>query len=114
MREFTSLTKAFSDPIRLRILLALRGGELCVGDLVSVIRGPQPTISRHLAYLRKAGLVSGRDKGQWIFYRLAPARTDFHKKLLDCLKHCFDGVSDVKTDSLRVARIRKSGGCCPD
>jgi predicted transcriptional regulator len=46
--------RAFSDRTRLRILRLLLGGELCVGDIVSAIRVPQPTASRHLAYLRKA------------------------------------------------------------
>ena len=49
--------RAFSDPTRLRILGLLRGGERCVCELVDILRCPQPKASRHLAYLRKAGLV---------------------------------------------------------
>src|SRR5262249_30865168 len=72
--------RAFSDPTRLRILSMLRGGELCVCHIVEVLRVPQPKASRHLAYLRKCGLVLARKQGQWNYYRLAKARSDLHRK----------------------------------
>ena len=81
--------RAFSDPIRLRILNLIQSGELCVCDLVEVLELPQPTISRHLSYLRRARLVSVRQEQSWNFYRLSPARSTFHTKLLDCLGSCF-------------------------
>lgn len=105
--------RAFSDPTRLRILHLLQGGELCVGDLVTIIQVPQPTASRHLAHLRRAGLVATRKDGIWTYYVLAAARTPFHQKLLECLTHCFDEVPKLKTDASRAARIRQAGGCCP-
>lgn len=104
---------AFSDPTRLRILHLLRDGELCVGDLVTILDLPQPTVSRHLGYLRRSGLVSARKQGLWIFYQLAAATTEAHEKLLDCLAACFADVPVLKTDQRRGARLRKSGGCCP-
>ena len=58
-----SMFRAFSDRTRLRILHVLQGGELCVGDIVEVLQAPQPRISRHLAYLRKAKLVTVRKSG---------------------------------------------------
>ncbi|MEO8036736.1 MAG: metalloregulator ArsR/SmtB family transcription factor [Acidobacteriota bacterium] len=76
---------AFSDPTRLRILHLLRDGELCVGDLVATLGLPQSTTSRHLAYLRRSSLVETRKSGLWTYYSLAPAKSDFHRKLLDCL-----------------------------
>jgi len=63
--------RAFSDPVRLRILHLLQSGEFCVGDIVKVLRLPQPRVSRHLAYLRRAGLVKVRQNGLWKFYSLA-------------------------------------------
>lgn len=77
--------RALSDRTRLRILNLLRGGELCVCDLVDVLDVPQPTASRHLAYLRKAGLVLARKEGLWHYYRLSPSTSPFHEKLLGCL-----------------------------
>jgi ArsR family transcriptional regulator, arsenate/arsenite/antimonite-responsive transcriptional repressor len=105
--------RAFSDQTRLRILHLLQGGELCVADLVKAIQVPQPTASRHLAYLRRAGLVATRKDGIWIYYTLATAQTPFHRKLLECLAHCFDEVRELKTDATRAARLRQRSGCCP-
>ena len=105
--------RAFSDRTRLRILNVLRGGELCVGDIVESLRAPQPRVSRHLAYLRKAGLVLVRKSGLWSHYSLAATKTPFHRKLLECLATCFGEVPELRADSTRAARIRKFGGCCP-
>jgi len=105
--------RAFSDRTRLRILCVLQEGELCVGDIVEILRAPQPRVSRHLAYLRKANLVVARKSGQWSHYSLAPAKTPFHRKLLECLAKCFGEVPEIKADSARAAKVRKSGGCCP-
>lgn len=105
--------RAFSDRTRLRILHILLGGELCVGDIVEILLAPQPRVSRHLAYLRKANLVVVRKSGLWSHYSLAPAKTPFHRKLLECLDKCFGEVPELKADSARAAKIRKSGGCCP-
>ena len=94
--------RAFSDRTRLRILNLLRAGELCVCDLVRVIGAPQPTVSRHLAYLRKAGLVTSRKDGLWMYYELAPANNDFHRKLLECLACCFTDVPELAKDAKRL------------
>jgi ArsR family transcriptional regulator, arsenate/arsenite/antimonite-responsive transcriptional repressor len=105
--------RAFSDPIRLRILHLLREQELCVCDLVDILRLPQPTVSRHLSYLRRAGLVDVRQERSWNFYQLMPARTAFHGKILDCLGSCFNDVPELSADSKRARRLRARGGCCP-
>jgi ArsR family transcriptional regulator len=105
--------RAFSDRNRLRILALLRGGEMCVGDIVAALRVPQARASRHLAYLRRAGLVVARKSGLWSYYSLTPARTDFHRNLLDCVGQCFRDVPEVRADAARAAKVRKAGGCCP-
>ena len=105
--------RAFSDPIRLRILHLVQEGELCVCDLVAVLKLPQPTVSRHLSYLRKAGLVNVRQQRSWNFYTLVPGRTVFHKKLLGCLGACFSDVPERSRDLARAREIRARGGCCP-
>ena len=104
----------FANPTRLRIMhLLRRKGELCVGDLVEALRVSQPMASRHLAYLRRAGLVHVRRDGLWKHYSLAPARSSFHKTLLDCLSKCFREVPELAADLHRHERISKRGGCCP-
>ncbi|HEY7309215.1 MAG TPA: metalloregulator ArsR/SmtB family transcription factor [Gemmataceae bacterium] len=106
--------RAFSDRTRLRILHLLLGGEMCVADLVTVLRIEQPSASRHLAYLRKAGLVAVRKAGLWKYYSLASAQTPFHQKLLECLACCFQEVPEIQKDQARARKVREQGGCCPD
>ena len=107
--------RAFSDRTRLRLLYLLRSGETCVCDLVAVLDVPQPKVSRHLAYLRRAGLVQARKDGLWMHYRLAPATTTFHKSLLNCLGCCFSAVPELASDLERLGRSRaacKTSECC--
>ena len=68
----TTVYAALADPTRLRILSLLGDGEICVCHLHASLDVPQPTASRHLAYLRKSGLVEARREGIWMHYRLAP------------------------------------------
>jgi ArsR family transcriptional regulator len=112
-RDVNLLFRAFSDRTRLRILHLVRRGEVCVGDLVRVLRVPQPTASRHLAYLLRAGLVVNRKDGLWSYYALAPARGRFHESLLACLESCFAEVPEFEADDRRHAHLKKVGGCCP-
>jgi ArsR family transcriptional regulator len=105
--------RALADRTRLRILYLLQEGELCVGDLVDILQVPQPTASRHLAYLRRARLVVQRKEGLWSFYSLAPARNPFHAKLLECLAESFASVPELSRDKVRAERIKRTGGCCP-
>jgi ArsR family transcriptional regulator len=105
--------RAFSDRTRLRILHLIQGGECCVGNIVEILGIEQPSASRHLAYLRRAGLVSVRRAGLWCYYSLAPARVPFHQKLLECLACCFVEVPVLRADNARAKRLREAGGCCP-
>ncbi len=105
--------RAFSDRTRLRILSILRGGECCVGNVVDILGIEQPKASRHLAYLRNAGLVRSRRSALWTYYSLAPAVGEFHGKLLECLACCFSEVPQLLEDQAKAERIRGAGGCCP-
>lgn len=106
--------RAFSDPLRLRILHLLREGELCVCDIVTILQVPQPTVSRHLGYLRRAGLIASHRERYWTFYELVPGRTAFHKKLLECLDTCVVDVPALSVDAKRARSIRQRGACCSD
>ena len=114
MPSVDRIFRAFSDRTRLRILSLLKQSELCVGDLVEILKVPQPKVSRHLAYLRRAGLVQTREQGLWNFYRLSPASSSFHKKLIECLGECFGDVPEIARDAGKADALKKSGGCCPD
>jgi ArsR family transcriptional regulator len=71
MREVLDITKALADGSRLRVLLALEGGELCVCQIVELLALAPSTVSKHMAILRQARLVEGRKDGRWMYYRLA-------------------------------------------
>jgi ArsR family transcriptional regulator, arsenate/arsenite/antimonite-responsive transcriptional repressor len=101
--------KAFSDATRLRILHMLQVRELCVCDIVSVLGVPQPKVSRHLSYLKKCGLVRARKDGLWCYYQLAPAKTAFHAKMIECLACCYSDLPAIRKDA---NRLNKQTGCC--
>ena len=108
-----SMFRGFADRTRLRILhLLRRRGEMCVGDLVATLRVPQPTASRHLAYLRRAGLVEVRQDGPWKHYSLSRPRTPAQQALVAGLDR-LGGVPEMAADAKRLRAIRAGGGCCP-
>jgi ArsR family transcriptional regulator, arsenate/arsenite/antimonite-responsive transcriptional repressor len=109
----TAIFKALADPTRVRILHLLRGGPQCVGDLAAVLAISQPKASRHLAYLKRAGLVVDERRGLWCFYGLAQARAGYHRKLLQMLDALAAGSRQSAGDDAALRRLSVSGGCCP-
>lgn len=97
------LFKGFADPTRLRILNMLAAGELCVCDLVELLELPQPTVSRHLAYLRRSGLVTMTREWKFAHYRLAEPTHDVHGTLVACIRSCFAGIPTL--DAERSAAV---------
>lgn len=78
------LFKALSDETRLRSLLLIQAEqELCVCELMQALEESQPKVSRHLAQLRKFGLLTDRRQGQWVFYRLNPALPKWANAVID-------------------------------
>jgi ArsR family transcriptional regulator len=111
--ESTQTLKAFADPVRLRLLNLLSGerDEVCVCHLFEALGLPQPTVSRHLAYLRKHRIVVGRKEGLWVHYRLAKAKTGLQRILLGCLGNCLGDPEVFRQDQERLAgRISCCGG----
>lgn len=105
--------QAFCHRMRLRILHLLDQGEMCVGNIVAILQAPQPKVSRHLAVLKKAKLVTVRREGQWIHYALAPVQSTFHQKLLECAANCFHEVTEIRGDKERIEAMRSlDNGCC--
>jgi len=78
--------RALADHTRLRLLNLMRGDEVCVCFFTEILGTHQPKISRHLAYLRRAGIVSARRQGQWMHYRvMAPENADAARVLQDVM-----------------------------
>ena len=71
MRDFMSVTKALSDENRVRILMALTVGELCVCQIIELLELAPSTVSKHMLILKHARLVDARKNGKWVYYRLA-------------------------------------------
>ena len=114
LSDLDELFKGFADPTRIRILNLLVAGELCVCDLVNILELPQPTVSRHLAYLRAAGLVLVTRESKFAHYRLADPGNGVHRNLLDCVRGCFVGIKSLDAERRRaVKRIaeRESDPC---
>ena len=95
--------KALADQTRLRIIGLLRAGEICVCDIHGSLGLPQPTVSRHLAYLRKSGLVATRKEGLWVHYRLAELPDPVMQAVLDAVTHAIGHVSLGDKDRKRLA-----------
>ena len=112
MKSFASVFKALADESRLRIIsLLFFSGELCVCDIEDVMGCTQTKVSRHLAYLRRAGLVDDRRQGLWMLYSIAKPRSEEQKKTLDFLARVLSANEVARKDAERLAgRIKK--GCC--
>jgi ArsR family transcriptional regulator len=101
------LFAALADPTRLRLLNLIAGREVCVCYLVEILRQSQPKVSRHLAYLRKAGIVAARREGKWMNYRIElpedPAAASILAAAIDSLKN----DREMQADLARLSRA-----CC--
>src|SRR6516165_7742843 len=100
--ESVELLKAVADPVRLRLLHLLVAGEVCVCHLHEALDLPQSTVSRHLAYLRRRGLVVGRKEGLWVYYRVAKPAGELHRQLIACVGTCFKRADTMKQDRQRL------------
>ena len=103
------LFKALADSTRLRILGLLLAGEVCVCDIHESLKIPQSKTSRHLAYLRRSGLVETRRDGLWIHYRLGKFGDPVLGAISDAVRHALTHVDAVRRDG---ERLEKRTGCC--
>jgi ArsR family transcriptional regulator len=102
VEDLETLFKAFADPTRLRILSLLAAGELCVCDIVEILGIPQPTVSRHLAALRAAGLVAVTREWKFAHYRLAEPADPVHRNLIMCVRSCFRGIRSLDRERVKA------------
>ena len=98
IEDLDAVFKGFADPTRIRILSVLAAGELCVCDMVDILGLPQPAVSRHLAYLRRMGLVEVTREWKFAHYRLAAAEHAVHRNLLNCVRTCFRGIESLDAE----------------
>lgn len=105
--DLERLFRALADTTRLRLLNLMRGREICVCYLVQVLNVSQPNISRHLAYLRRAGVVSPRREGKWMHYRLAPPSNQHAARILETTLDSLSRDPHMKRDLQKL-----NSACC--
>jgi ArsR family transcriptional regulator, arsenate/arsenite/antimonite-responsive transcriptional repressor len=101
------LFKALADRTRLRVIHLIGDDEVCVCFFVEVLKTNQPKISRHLAYLRRAGLVSARREGKWMHYRLVEPPDPHAAKIFREVRSWLENHPDMQRDKARLEKI-----CC--
>jgi DNA-binding transcriptional ArsR family regulator len=106
MRRFLALTRALNDQTRLRTLMALRRGELCLCQLVDLFGLAPSTVSRHLNILYEAGLIDRRKEGRWAYFRLAgrdaaPAA----KRAIRWVSECLRDETEIVRDGHALRRV---------
>lgn len=113
--DIDAVFRGFADPTRIRILSLLAAGELCVCDIVDILDVSQPTVSRHLAYLRRTGLVDVRYEAKFAHYRLATPSNAVHQNLINCARSCFLGIATLDNErraaAERAAQRARDGAC---
>ena len=109
LSHMEALFKALADTTRLRILGLLLTGEICVCHIHESLNVSQPLASRHLAYLRRAGLVQTRRDGPWVHYRIAPVADPVLGAITQAVQHVLTHIDQVHRDA---KRLEKKTGCC--
>lgn len=108
MRDFMNIAKALADENRIRALLALRRGELCVCQITELFGLAPSTISKHLSILSQAGLVVSRKDGRWVYYKLpgmdAPRSV---REAIDWVGRALGGDPRVVADNQKLRSVLK-------
>jgi ArsR family transcriptional regulator len=105
--DLVKLFAALADPTRLRLLNLMNGREVCVCYFVEILKQGQPKISRHLAYLRRAGIVEARREGKWMHYRIERPQDTRAASILDAALKSFETNRDMQADLERLGQA-----CC--
>lgn len=121
IERLEAVFRALADGTRLRILALVAGGEVCVCDIHGTLGIPQPTTSRHLAYLRRVGLVDARREGVWMHYRVSASLDPVVRGVVDAALHALTHAPAAARDRRRFEKAfgevaeagrRATGGCC--
>lgn len=111
MDQLVQFFRALSEETRLRIMMLLAHGELCVCDLMAVLEEPQSKVSRHLAYLKHSGLTNSRRVGVWMHYWLKNPSNAIQKAQLNFLKEQLSKFPQFRRDMKKLLDLKKRGGC---
>lgn len=107
MRDFLAITKALSDETRVRALMTLADGELCLCQIIDVLRLAPSTVSKHLSILFDAGLVERRKEGRWHYYRLTASREPMVRQALCWTMQSLGGEKVIAADAKQLCCARE-------
>lgn len=105
--KLEDLFAALADRTRLRLLNLMRGGEVCVCFFAETLDTNNPKISRHLAYLKRAGLVAGRREGKWIHYSVQVPKDPKAAAIFDSVMNGLEADPQMQSDREKLVSV-----CC--
>src|SRR5438105_11453889 len=105
--DIETLFKALADRTRLRLISLIGDSEVCVCFLVEILKTSQPKISRHLAYLRRAGIVAARREGKWMHYRLTEPPDEHAARIFREVRASLSEHPEMQSDREKLQRV-----CC--
>jgi ArsR family transcriptional regulator, arsenate/arsenite/antimonite-responsive transcriptional repressor len=105
--DMEMLFRALADRTRLRLLNLMRDGEVCVCFFVEILGTNQPKISRHLAYLRRAGIVAARREGKWMHYRINTPADSYAADVLSDVQAWLAEDKEMQRDRSQLMKV-----CC--
>jgi len=108
MNKVVEVLKAISDPTRMRILMSLMNGELCVCRITALLELAPSTVSKHLSILRHTKLLISRKEGKWIYFKLNhPKKENLITRALELLRSNLENDTIIKSDSIKLKKIMK-------
>jgi len=107
MRKFMAVTKALADANRVRILMFLRHGELCLCQIIEILGLAPSTVSKHMTVLYQAGIVETRKEGRWMYYRLPKKNSPSGRNLLKWLENDLAEDERIAADEKKLKAVRK-------
>lgn len=107
MDQFLAITKALSDEPRVRALLALRDGELCLCQVIELLDLAPSTVSKHMSLLKQAGLVEQRKEGRWHYYRLPDEPSPMAQEAIDWALNWLADEKTIVTDAETLCCVKE-------
>ena len=107
MQDFLSITKALSDENRVRVLMALSSGELCVCQIIELLNLAPSTVSKHMSILKQARLVESEKNGKWVYYRLADGASKAAAEAIEWAKRHLLSEAIIRRDAKNLKAIVK-------
>ena len=107
MQDFLSITKALSNENRVRVLIALSSGELCVCQVIELLKLAPSTVSKHMSILKQARLIEGNKNGKWVYYRLPIKTSSVAAEAIAWATGHFTSDATIKEDARTLKAIIK-------